>query len=69
MRHNETMTLLDDIHELQRRHPEAGRYERMALDLAASVMELVYEQSEGQPPNIVTRWKGEDYLTYQKSSS
>ena len=56
------MSLLDEIHELQQRYPDAGRYERMALDLAASLLEEIHLESTGALPAKVTLWKEEDYL-------
>jgi len=56
------MSLLADIHELQQRHADAGRYERMALDLAASLLEEIHRRTTGALPDKVTLWTDEDYL-------
>jgi hypothetical protein len=61
LRDNTLMSLLDDIHELQARHSDAGRYERMALDLAASLLEEIHRRTTGNLPDKVTRWSVEDY--------
>jgi hypothetical protein len=61
------MSLLDEIHKLQTgmnrpddSHP-VDRYERMAINLAASLLELIHEERTGKPPDVVTLWTAEDY--------
>jgi hypothetical protein len=55
------MSLLDEIHDLQRKYEASGRYERMALDLAASLLEEIHETINGDPPPSVTMWTEADY--------
>jgi hypothetical protein len=56
------MSLLDDIHELQKRHESADRYERVCLDLAASLLENIEELRTNKQPTQVTIWNREDYF-------
>jgi hypothetical protein len=56
------MDLLDEVHQLQQRHVDAGRYERMVLDLAASLLEAIHQTKTGNLPEAVTRWTIDDYL-------
>jgi hypothetical protein len=44
------MSLLDEIHQLREKHAQADRYERIVLDLAASLLELIQEETTGNPP-------------------
>jgi hypothetical protein len=55
------MSLLDEIHQLREKYAQADRYERMVLDLAASLLELIYEETTGRPPGRVTLWTFEQY--------
>jgi hypothetical protein len=41
------MSLLDDIHELQGKYADASHYERMSLDLAASLLEQIHQEAFG----------------------
>jgi hypothetical protein len=54
------MTLLDEVHELQQRYTDAGRYERVALNVAASLLEEVHLATTGKLPEVVTRWTYDD---------
>ncbi len=56
------MDLLDEVHQLQRRYADAGRYERMALDVAASLLEEIHRATTGNLPEVVTLWTAEDYF-------
>ena len=55
-------TLLDEIHALQDRYAGANLHERQVLDLAASLLETVYEEETGRPPDRVTRMTVDDYM-------
>jgi hypothetical protein len=55
-------TLLDEIHALQDRFVDSNRNERQVLDLAASLLEIIYEEETGGPPARVTRMATEDYF-------
>jgi hypothetical protein len=55
------MSLLDEIYQLRKKYAQADRYERMVLDLAASLLELVYEETTGKTPARVTLWNRERY--------
>jgi len=56
-----SMSLLDEIHQLREKYAQADRYERMVLDLAASLLELIQEETTGTPPERVTLWNRERY--------
>jgi hypothetical protein len=56
------MNLLDEVHELQQRYADAGRYERMALNVAASLLEEIHRAKTGNLAEVTTRWTEEDYL-------
>lgn len=55
------MSLLDDIRQLREKYALGSQYERMVLDLAASLLELIYEETTGTPPERVTLWTFEEY--------
>ena len=55
------MSLLDEIYQLREKYAQANRYERMVLDLAASLLELIHEEATGTPPERVTLWTFEEY--------
>jgi hypothetical protein len=55
-------TILEEIHALQDRHADANRFERQALDLAASLLEIIYEEETGCPPDRLTIMASKDYL-------
>ena len=48
------MTLLDEVHELQQRYADAGRYERVALNVAASLLEEIHLATTGKLLEVVT---------------
>ena len=58
------MTLLDEVHQLQQRYADAGRWERVVLDLAASLLEEIHYVRTGSFPEVVTRMKVEHYLDF-----
>jgi hypothetical protein len=60
-RDNPSMSLLDEIYQLREKYAQANRYERMVLDLAASLLELIQEETTGTPPERVTQWNFERY--------
>jgi hypothetical protein len=58
------MSLLDEIHKIQAgMTDEIGKYERMAVNLAASLLEQIHERRTGTPPHVVTLWTAEEYET------
>jgi hypothetical protein len=61
LRDNPSMSLLDDIRQLREKYALGSQYERMVLDLAASLLELIYEETTGTPPERVTLWTFEEY--------
>ena len=56
------MTLLDEVHQLQQRYAAAGRYELMALNVAASLLEEIHLTTTGNLPEVVTRWTIDNYF-------
>jgi len=55
-------SLVDELHNLQDRLTFLSRYDRLVLDLAASLAEQLQEIRTGSPPQRITTITEEDYL-------